>query len=39
VAVHAEDEEEAATAEKVLSGKNPQEIQRYDSRGRRFGSA
>jgi hypothetical protein len=38
VAVHAEDEEEAATAEKVLSG-NPQEIQRYDSRGRRFGPA
>jgi hypothetical protein len=34
VMVHADEEEEAAAAEKVLAGKGPQEVHRFDARGR-----
>jgi hypothetical protein len=37
--VHAEDTEEAASVEKVLADKEPQEIHRFDARGRRVGTA
>jgi hypothetical protein len=39
VVVHADDAEEAASVEKVLADKEPQEIHRFDARGQRVGTA